>query len=1350
MGKANSNSLPTQKLSSIGISFAVLTMPQLNQQLKTYLEAVRKNRFGPELYTPTQLLPLTARASRRVRSDFDESSQRDESTEQSEFKAQQVDVLKGLWQYAVEKPREKTDKPVSSHVLLIGKPGSGKSTALHQLFQDAVQKALATKRYDNPRIPVLIELRGILHPRQKEDVWIWIQDAIEAETRLKLPIEALKQWQNWLLLFDGLNEAAFETLQSLHSFLQRSIVLAIPTICTTRQLGADNDLGIRTRLEMLPLNEPQMREFVQKYLPEYGDVLLGQLQGRLQEVAETPLLLKMLCDVFKKTQQIPQNKSELFQEFDQQYSSIKGSNLVDPDLRRHKSELLQYLAFKMLEGDPGNPTDYRLRVERSTAERWLEEFLAGRVEAPGGKAKKWLEGLQAHYLLQEADSNRYEVEFHHQLFQEYYAAEWLSPQLAGMSDAVLKCHYMNYLKWTEPLMMALALVKSEKLAVRLVELALEVDWSLGAKLAGSVQQKFQKQTVALIAKLEVPEWLKIRLLGETRANAVLPRLSKSLVDREYAVQRETIKALKNIGSAEAVNALLGAIRDPECRRSWEIIETLREIGLGAAERGLISLVKDWGHYRDDDYNTSATYYHETCCLTIEALGELKSEQAVPVLLQVLQESDYTYSLIVKALSEINASSAIADLRKSLRSKNLYSRRYAAIALGNLQDQQSISQLRQTLEDENLEVRIEAANALGKLIAKNSIQDLLSVITNKKSVDSEGKIRDSQYSFEMHEGHFRCAAVEAIGKIASSNHISNSILEKIHQDFILTFREDPDSGLREHIKESLSLIKSHHVARELTRFLHETKNYEYDLDDLIEVLGLIGSDAAVPGLIKALENEGNINASCKAAEALQKISSRDAIPCMIKALSHEDEDICREAAIMLGNLKVEDAIPSLLEALKKWESSWLFVQRNPVRHLCDSLVQIGGEKAISGLAETLSSNDEDWLKNSEILSALGESRSIFSIPTLVESLKDEDSIFFRAASGLSKVASSLGEAEKKKIIEQINLHRILALLDSPQTADGALEVIGSLEINVDISCLLPILKSNFWTEAKGLWTPLNRKLIETFKQLGWENLSVERNEEIESISAQLLKDDHEESRLYSAYVLTQLGFKAAALVLLAFIQDSESEQCDLAVTAVREVKGLNAAHIMPELFEILSPETNYSSPVRVSIYEYLCRIKGTIQGIQDNCQFYNYEIYQQSKIVPFPSRSVKMSESQPIFNFSNNRGSVNIGNIGNNFGTQNFRVDNKTDQEFQVLLADYVSFINNLQSKHQDVATEQEAIQIIDTEIKATPHWQKFLALQRLWNGGKKAAIAVSEHFAENTAWGKGAVAALEGVLEDPN
>ena len=46
-------------------------------------------------------------------------------------------------------------------------------------------------------------------------------------------------------------------------------------------------------------------------------------------------------------------------------------------------------------------------------------------------------------------------------------------------------------------------------------------------------------------------------------------------------------------------------------------------------------------------------------------------------------------------------------------------------------------------------------------------------------------------------------------------------------------------------------------------------------------------------------------------------------------------------------------------------------------------------------------------------------------------------------------------------------------------------------------------------------------------------------------------------------------------------------------------------------------------------------------------------------------------------------------------------------------------------------------------------WQNFLNLKSLWNGSKKAAFKVGEHYAEQNPLGKGAIAFLEGVMEEP-
>ena len=134
------------------------------------------------------------------------------------------------------------------------------------------------------------------------------------------------------------------------------------------------------------------------------------------------------------------------------------------------------------------------------------------------------------------------------------------------------------------------------------------------------------------------------------------------------------------------------------------------------------------------------------------------------------------------------------------------------------------------------------------------------------------------------------------------------------------------------------------------------------------------------------------------------------------------------------------------------------------------------------------------------------------------------------------------------------------------------------------------------------------------------------------------------------------------------------------------------------------------------------------------------------------RLILMSNQSPIFNQQNATIGVNYASEGSKQEfTQNVAA---AEQNFEVWLADFEQFINDLQQKYPN-ATDETAIQIIDVEAKGMQQkqpvrWQNFLNLKRLWNGGKKATFKVGEHYAEQNPLGKGAIAFLEGVMEEPN
>jgi hypothetical protein len=118
----------------------------------------------------------------------------------------------------------------------------------------------------------------------------------------------------------------------------------------------------------------------------------------------------------------------------------------------------------------------------------------------------------------------------------------------------------------------------------------------------------------------------------------------------------------------------------------------------------------------------------------------------------------------------------------------------------------------------------------------------------------------------------------------------------------------------------------------------------------------------------------------------------------------------------------------------------------------------------------------------------------------------------------------------------------------------------------------------------------------------------------------------------------------------------------------------------------------------------------------------------------------------IGNFKANNAAVNLG------GTVGDQIINTSEQNIEVVLADFKQFLNDLQQKYPN-ATDETAIQVVDaefTEMKRSQPWrlQNFLNLKRQWNGVRTALLKAGEHYAEETPLGKAFIGYLEGVSED--
>src|ERR671933_1448764 len=133
--------------------------------------------------------------------------------------------------------------------------------------------------------------------------------------------------------------------------------------------------------------------------------------------------LWMLSFIEKKTGTGPSGAGYAFREFTQLYERrSKDDAPVSEESRRWWSRLLEHLGFEMMQAQ--KPTDFRLTISRQEAEDILTQVLdREKFDKPRDYALRWLEDLLKHHLIQVTSNDQ--IEFCHQLIQEYYAAERL-------------------------------------------------------------------------------------------------------------------------------------------------------------------------------------------------------------------------------------------------------------------------------------------------------------------------------------------------------------------------------------------------------------------------------------------------------------------------------------------------------------------------------------------------------------------------------------------------------------------------------------------------------------------------------------------------------------------------------------------------------------------------------------------------------------------------------------------------------------------------------------------------------------------------------------------------------------
>ena len=225
----------------------------------------------------------------------------------------QPDAVASPWEAVLELPYEGTQAVASGKnisdvfddvehsVLILGQPGSGKTTTLLTLVRDLVTRA---ERDPVQPIPVVFHLSSWVGPEQALDTWL----VDELNDKYQIPKKIGKDWlehHRLLLLLDGLDEVKGEHRAACVEAVNRYAKdIGLPGMVVCCRLEQYEELKVKLSLNgaicLRPLTDAQ----IDAYVEEAGTELAGlrtalRQDSGLQELARSPLMLNLMCLAYR-------------------------------------------------------------------------------------------------------------------------------------------------------------------------------------------------------------------------------------------------------------------------------------------------------------------------------------------------------------------------------------------------------------------------------------------------------------------------------------------------------------------------------------------------------------------------------------------------------------------------------------------------------------------------------------------------------------------------------------------------------------------------------------------------------------------------------------------------------------------------------------------------------------------------------------------------------------------------------------------------------------------------------------------------------------------------------------------
>ncbi|MHC5774956.1 NACHT domain-containing protein [Nostoc sp.] len=351
-------------------------------------------------------------------------------------------------------------------LMVLGKPGAGKTTFLKYLAMQCIEGQFLTNR-----VPLFIILKDFAQNPKQLDVVEYIaqQLFVCGIHNSSVKAEQLLRQGKALVLLDGLDEVKEEDTERI---LQqtREISEQFHTnqfVMTCRIAAKEYTFERFTEVEVADFDEEQIAIFAQNWFCLSDKVKAQRFIQKLQEnerifeLATNPLLLTLLCLVFEENADFPANRSELYKEgldiLLKKWDAKRNieRNQVYQNLSLYcKEDLLSEIAFTTFE-----QKDYFFK--QKTVEAYIAEFISNlqvanlEPEVLRLDSEAVLKSIEAqHGLLVERAKGIYS--FSHLTFQEYFCARKI---VATLAYETLVQH-INEKRWQEVFLLTVGVLEN--------------------------------------------------------------------------------------------------------------------------------------------------------------------------------------------------------------------------------------------------------------------------------------------------------------------------------------------------------------------------------------------------------------------------------------------------------------------------------------------------------------------------------------------------------------------------------------------------------------------------------------------------------------------------------------------------------------------------------------------------------------------------------------------------------------------------------------------------------------------------------------------------------------------------